>query len=199
MSLSARPDIDRLYLKEAGMVKNRRRLINYSIKRRMQLRLLRRVMAIVLISLGLATVLFYLYSNQEVGRSFKEFHINARNFLDFLLPAVIVSFFMGAVAASGLAIFFPHRISGPLYRVERDLKEKVGGGDLTVRFSVRKGDDMGDLADALNTMMDRLRLKMEKIQRVGEELKTLSNQEASPEKFTELTRKMEEAVKEFLL
>jgi hypothetical protein len=34
---------------------------------------------------------------------------------------------------------------------------------------------------------------------VGEELKTLSNQEASPEKFTELTRKMEEAVKEFLL
>jgi methyl-accepting chemotaxis protein len=58
---------------------------------------------------------------------------------------------------------------------------------------------VGDLADALNTMMDRLRLKMEKIQRVGEELKTLSNQEASPEKFTELTRKMEEAVKEFLL
>jgi hypothetical protein len=107
------------------MVKERRRkLINYSIKRQMQLRLLSRVMAVVLISVGLVTVIFYFYSDQELGRSFKEFHINARNFLDFLLPVVIVSFFLGVFAASGLAVFFPHRIAGPLYRLERDLKGK---------------------------------------------------------------------------
>jgi TolB-like protein len=134
------------------MVKERRKLINYSIKRQMQLRLLGRVMAVVLISLGLAAVIFYLYSDQEVGRSFKEFHVHARNFLDFLLPVVIVTFFLGVFAASGLAVFFPHRIAGPLYRLERDLKEKVGGGDLTVSFSVRKGDELRELADALNIM-----------------------------------------------
>jgi methyl-accepting chemotaxis protein len=177
------------------MVKERRKLINYSIKRQMQLRLLGRVMAVVLISLGLAAVIFYLYSDQEVGRSFKEFHVHARNFLDFLLPVVIVTFFLGVFAASGLAVFFPHRID----RLERDLKEKVGGGDLTVSFSVRKGDELRELADALNIMRERLRLKLEKIQRVSEELTTLSNQETFPEKLTELRRKMEEAIKEFRL
>jgi nitrogen fixation/metabolism regulation signal transduction histidine kinase len=181
------------------MVKERRKLINYSIKRQMQLRLLGRVMAVVLISLGLAAVIFYLYSDQEVGRSFKEFHVHARNFLDFLLPVVIVTFFLGVFAASGLAVFFPHRIAGPLYRFERDLKEKVGGGDLTVSFSVRKGDELRELADALNIMRERLRLKLEKIQRVSEELTTLSNQETFPEKLTELGSKMEEAIKEFRL
>jgi methyl-accepting chemotaxis protein len=58
---------------------------------------------------------------------------------------------------------------------------------------------MRELADALNTMIQRLRLKIEKIQRVSEELTALSNQEAFPEKFTELGRKMEGAVKEFRL
>jgi hypothetical protein len=40
---------------------------------------------------------------------------------------------------------------------------------------------------------------LEKIQRVSEELTTLSNQETFPEKLTELGSKMEEAIKEFRL
>lgn len=181
------------------MFKERRRLINYSIKRQMQLRLLFSVMAVSLLSLGLATAIFYFYSDQELGRSFKEFHVNARNFLDFLLPVVIVAFLLGFLVAGGLAVFFPHRIAGPLYRVEKDLKEKVSGGDLTVRFSIRKGDEVGDLADALNTMVEGLRLKMVKIKKVSHELATLTTQQAPVARFKELSRGLEEAVKEFRL
>lgn len=181
------------------MVKERRRRVNYSIKRQMQLRLLVRVMTIVLISLGLATLFFYIYADQEVGGSFKQFHINARIFLDFLLPAVIVSFFMGVIAATGLAVFFPHRIAGPLFRIERDLEERVGGGDLTVKFVVRKGDEMVELVKSINTMIERLSFKMGRVRRVSEELTSLSQKEATVEKFAELSRKLEGAVREFKL
>ncbi len=181
------------------MVKERRKSINFTIKRRMQLRLLVRVMAVVLVSLGLVTVFFYLYADQEVGGSFKQFHINARIFLDFLLPAVIVAFFMGLIAAIGLAVFIPHKIAGPLYRIEKDLEDKVGSGDLTVNFTMRKGDEVGDLVGSINVMIERLRIKMGEVQGLTEELKSLSQKEASLDEFAELAGKLEGAVKEFKL
>jgi methyl-accepting chemotaxis protein len=106
---------------------------------------------------------------------------------------------MGVIAATGLAVFFLHRIAGPLYRIERDLEERVGGGDFTVKFVVRKGDEMVELVKSINNMIEKLSFKMGKILRVSEELTSLSQKEAPVEKFAELSRKLEGAVREFKL
>ncbi|MBI5875009.1 MAG: HAMP domain-containing protein [Deltaproteobacteria bacterium] len=147
---------------------------------------------------------FYFYSNQEIGQSFKQFHIQARSFLDLLLPAIIIALAIGIVMAFVMAVFFPHRIAGPLYRMERELKERVGDGDLTVKFSLRKGDEVGELADALNIMIEKLKLKIGKIKAASDELVSLSGNankggEEHIKKLSELTKKIEEAVKEFRL
>lgn len=186
------------------MSKNRRSVINYSIKRQMQIRLLLRVMLIALIAAGLTAVFFYFYSNQEIGQSFKQFHIHARSFLDLLLPAVIIALVIGIVIAFVIALFFPHRIAGPLYRMERELKERVGEGDLTVKFSLRKGDEIIELADALNIMIEKLKLKIGRIKAASDELASLSGNvnkggEEHVKKLSELTKKIQEAVKEFRL
>lgn len=184
-------------------MKNRRSVINYSIKKQMQLRLLVRVMLIALIATGIAAAFFYFYSNQEIGQSFKQFHIHARSFLDFLLPAIVVALIIGIVIAFGMAIFFPHRIAGPLYRMEKELKEKVGEGDLTVRFSVRNGDEVGELADALNIMVEKLRLRLGKIKTASDELAVCSNNvnkgDAHLKKILDAQKRLEDAVKEFQL
>lgn len=186
------------------MSKNRRSVINYSIKRQMQFRLLARVMFIALIAAGLTSVFFYFYSNQEIGQSFKQFHVHARSFLDLLLPAVVVALAIGVVMAFVIALFFPHRIAGPLYRIERELKERVGDGDFTVKFSLRKGDEVGELADALNIMIEKLKLKIVKIKIASDELASISDNvnkggEEHIKKLSELAKKMQEAVKEFRL
>lgn len=184
-------------------MKNRRSVINYSIKKQMQVRLLVRVMLIALIATGIAAAFFYFYSNQEIGQSFKQFHIHARSFLDFLLPAIVVALIIGIVIAFGMAIFFPHRIAGPLYRMERELKEKVGEGDLTVRFSVRNGDEVGELADALNIMVEKLRLRLGRIKTASDELAVCSNNvnkgDAHLKKILDAQKRLEDAVKEFQL
>lgn len=184
-------------------MKNRRSVINYSIKKQMQFRLLVRVMLIALIATGIAAAFFYFYSNQEIGQSFKQFHIHARSFLDFLLPAIVVALIIGIVIAFGMAIFFPHRIAGPLYRMERELKEKVGEGDLTVRFSVRNGDEVGELADALNIMVEKLRLRLGRIKTASDELAVCSNNvnkgDAHLKKILDAQKRLEDAVKEFQL
>ncbi|MBI5560781.1 MAG: methyl-accepting chemotaxis protein, partial [Deltaproteobacteria bacterium] len=152
-------------------MKNRRRKLNYAIKREMQLRLLLSVMVIVLVAVGLTSGFFYFLSNREVGQTYRQFHVNAKNFLEILLPGVIIAFVLGIISATGMAVFFPHRIAGPLHRMENDLKEKLGEGNLTVRFSVRKGDEVGELAAALNITVDKLREKIERIGAATEELK----------------------------
>ncbi len=185
------------------MVKNRRSVINYSIKRQMQIRLLLRVMVIALLAAGLTSIFFYVYSSQEVGQSFKQFHVNARTFLDFLFPFIIMALVAGTVTALGVALFFPHRIAGPLYRIERDIKEKVANGDFTVKFSVRKGDEVRELADALNTMVEKLRLKLCEIKSASDELLRLSSgaerDDAVLQRFQDVARRIEGTVREFKL
>lgn len=183
--------------------KIRRSIINYSIKRQMQIRLLVNVMVIALIATALTSAIFYFYSNQEIGQSLKQFHVHARSFLDFLFPAIIIALIVGIVIAFGIAVFFPHKIAGPLYRIERDVKEKIGEGNLSVRFSLRKGDEVGELADALNVMVEKLKLKIGKIKTAADDLslqaRNLNKGDESLRKIIEIAKRLEEAVREFKL
>ncbi|MCR4286886.1 MAG: methyl-accepting chemotaxis protein [Deltaproteobacteria bacterium] len=182
---------------------NRRRSVNFSIKREMQLRLLLRVMLIVVVAIGLSGVFFYFYSRQSVGHSFKQFHIQATTFLDFLLPVVIIALVTGVVTALILTVFFPHKIAGPLYRMERLIKDEVGNGNLTVKFTVRNGDELQDLADALNIMQDRLKDKVGMINEAAQALQhkahEMAKKDPSAAEVAELAQRLKEALKGFRL
>ncbi|NOZ69801.1 MAG: hypothetical protein GXP46_11300, partial [Deferribacteres bacterium] len=99
--------------------RNRRKKINFSVKRQMQMRLFFRVISIAAAGIGLMAVIFYLYSYREISGSYRQFHIQAQNFLDYLLPAVILSLSAAIVLAAAITVFFPHKIAGPLYRIEK--------------------------------------------------------------------------------
>ncbi len=179
----------------------RRRSINYSIKRQFQFRVLLRIMVIVFITVGINGLVFYLFSNQEIGNSLQKFHVQARSFLDILLPVIIASLVLGTIAAFVISLYFPHRIAGPLYRIEKDIRDKLSEGNLSVNFAVRKNDDLGELAESLNLMEARLRSKVDRIRSASKELSAYAeglNSETEPIRhIKELARKVEESVKEF--
>jgi hypothetical protein len=81
---------------------NRRKTINYSVKRNMQIRLFLKVLSISLIGIALMAVIFYLYSNREINENYRQFHIHAQNFLDYLLPAVALSVLAAVFSAAAL-------------------------------------------------------------------------------------------------
>lgn len=178
---------------------NRRKLVNFSIKRRMQVRLLAGLMLVVLVSVGLTSAVFYFFSSQEVGETYRQFHVNAKNFLEFLLPGVIIAFAIGLLSAVMVGVFIPHRIAGPLYRIERDIKDKVGDGNLKAKFSVRNGDEVGELAEALNIMVDKLRIKVGRVKQASEEVARTSKQSEGNNEIRRAAEKLEEAVKEFTI
>ena len=181
------------------MKKDRRKKINFSVKREMQLRLLLKILTIVSIGIGLMGLIFYIYSNREIGNSYRQFHITAKNFLDYLMPAVIISLVIGFLASIGITIFFPHKIAGPLYRIERDLREKVGAGDLRVKFILRKGDEVQDLADAINTTIEQLREKIERVNDVVDRIDGAIKNKADDDELEKLVRELKEAINVFKL
>ncbi|HHN64593.1 MAG TPA: methyl-accepting chemotaxis protein [Nitrospirae bacterium] len=180
-------------------MRNRRKKINFSVKREMQLRLLLKILSIVTIGIGIMGLIFYFYSNREIGQTYRQFHVTARNFLDYLLPAVIISLVLGFVASIAITIFFPHKIAGPLYRIERDLREKVGEGDLSVRFILRKGDEVQDLADAINTTLEKLGAKIEGVNNAVERIEVAIRNKADDREIERLVKELKDALDVFKL
>lgn len=55
-----------------------------------------------------------------------------------------------------VSIRFSHRIVGPLPKIY-DILRKVGKGDLSQRLTLRKADELVNLADVINEMIDNLK------------------------------------------
>jgi methyl-accepting chemotaxis protein len=180
-------------------MKDRRKKINFSVKREMQLRLLLKILSIVTIGIGIMGLIFYFYSNREIGNTYRQFHVTAKNFLDYLLPVVIISLVVGFLASIVITIFFPHKIVGPLYRIERDLKKKVGDGDLSVKFILRKGDEVQELADAVNITIDKLKEKIECVNHAVDRIDGAIKNKVDDEELERLVKELKETVNVFKL
>lgn len=54
-----------------------------------------------------------------------------------------------------IGIMASHKIAGPVYRMIQFL-DNLSGGDYRQRLKLRKGDELQDLADAINRLIDKL-------------------------------------------
>ena len=75
---------------------------------------------------------------------------------------VYVAFFLCLAASVPLlfygALVFSHRIAGPLPKIYKAL-EDIGGGNFDVRLTLRKNDELKELAESINRMAERLKQK----------------------------------------
>jgi methyl-accepting chemotaxis protein len=183
---------------------SRKKFFNFSIKRKLQLRMLVKIWSIIFASLFLTGIIFYFYSDISVGKSYRLFHVKAQNFLDFLLPVLLTGFFASLILGILAALFFPHAIAGPLYRIESQLID-IGRGNLNKEFKIREGDDVKDLADSVNVMIRELRNKLKRIDDISGHIGELIEHgkgEAHDEtlkKIKAADKKLQQAVKEFKL
>ena len=157
----------------------KRKLLNFSIKRDMQFKMIGKIFLLLFVSLLLSGLIFYLFANQEITSSFQMFHVKARNFLDFLLPVVISSFLISLVVGVIGSLFFPKPIAGGVYRIEQDLQKVIKQGDLTVKITLREGDQVSTLAEQINTLLSDFRGKFARIDRQIEQLKSSLAAEAA--------------------
>ncbi len=82
------------------------------------------------------------------------------NLTDIMLPLILGVQLIGLALVAVIAIYFSHKIAGPIYRLEQ-LSKVIGTGDLSVRVKVRQDDEFQELADEMDHMVASLREKVQ--------------------------------------
>jgi methyl-accepting chemotaxis protein len=143
--------------------KYKRKTLNFSIKREMQMIMIGKICLLIFISLLISSLIFYFFADREITNSFQMFHIKARNFLDFLMPAVLGAFILSLALGVIGSLFFPKPIAGGIYRIEQDVQKAVSQGELTVEIKLRQGDQVTSLAEEVNGLLRDYRGRMARI------------------------------------
>jgi len=101
-----------------------------------------------------------------------------------------------------LGLLFSHKIAGPLYRIEKTIYE-IAKGNLGLKISLRKGDELWDLADTINSMTENFnnsigsnKEDLLRIQKDMDEIKkAISTQPCDPQKITSSIDNLQAKVK----
>jgi methyl-accepting chemotaxis protein len=133
--------------------KSRRR--KYFLSKSAQPRLLLGVALLFLILIIIGGGLFYILANKELSAEYYKAHSTLRHVMENLLPWLLLVNLVGLAVVLFLAIFYTHRIAGPTYRIQQDLR-KIGQGILTTRVRTRKKDQLKELESEINKMTEEL-------------------------------------------
>ena len=115
----------------------KRRRKKYFLSGSIQPRLLLGFAVLVFILVVIAGGLFYVLANRELSSEYYKAHSTLRYVMQNLLPWLLLVNLAGILVTLFLAVFYTHRIAGPAYRIQQDLR-KIGQGVLTTRVKTRR-------------------------------------------------------------
>ncbi len=141
-------------------IRNRKQ---YFVQRGMQLRFARFVILLAFASAVLTGAAIFLTTFMLMGEKLADVYPQAR--LVVIFQSVYFWALMSLLAAVPFifwgSIVFSHRIAGPLPKIYQALKN-IGDGNYDVKLTLRKRDELRDLADHINEMASKLRQRNDK-------------------------------------
>lgn len=173
---------------------------NFFVKKDYQAKFILKFCLIILVGSIISTGLVLLFSLGTLTSSFDHSRLVVTNTATAILPTVIltniVTLILISVATIAVVLFISHKIAGPLFRFEKELKE-IGEGDLTKSIRLRKNDQITDMAENLNTMTANLHEKVLAIQTgVTQALESASKQNA-PQGLIEELKNLQKSIQEY--
>jgi len=161
---------------------------HYFVKKDFQFRFILKFCLIVLIGAIISTSLLFLFSQGTLTSSFQQSRLSIKNTALAILPAVIytnlITLGLIALATIAVTLFVSHRIAGPMFRFEKELKA-IEEGDLTKDIRLREKDQITDMAATLNNTIASLHEKVLDIQTGVEHLIESASKQKAPEGLVE--------------
>jgi len=133
---------------------------NYYIKKEFQRSFILKFLSLVIIGVIISGAIVYFMSGSTLTTTFSNSRLAIKNTAEYIFPTVLLSsvsvLIIIGMAAIVMTLFVSHKIAGPLYRIGKDIEE-LSAGDLNVRFTLRGGDEIKELAEKLDSMVRSLR------------------------------------------
>lgn len=171
---------------------------HYFIKKGFQFKFILKFCLIILIGVIISTGLLFLFSQGTLTSSFHQSRLVIKNTALAILPAVIytnlITLGLITLATIIVTVFISHKIAGPMFRFEKDLEE-IGAGDLTKNVTLRKKDQITDMAESLNKMIGSLHEKVFTIQTDVEHLLESASKQNAPKLLIEGLNHLKQEIK----
>jgi len=127
----------------------------YIIKKGLQFRYIGIVLGLVIITSLLIGYTVFITGWTLLGQKLAAVYPQAR--LIYVFKATNLALIRNIILISPLifilALLSSHRIAGPVYRIEKSLDE-IAKGNLSLDIKLRRGDELQDLAEIINTMRE---------------------------------------------
>lgn len=148
---------------------------NYFIDKSFQAGFILKFCAIVIVSSLIIAGLTFVFSQGSTTVAIENTKVQVRQTQDFIFPIVtrillIVSIF-SAFSVGAVSLFVSHKISGPLFRIKREV-DILCQGDFKRDFNLRGDDQLQELAKSLNLMSKYLRNNQNQLKSKMSELKS---------------------------
>jgi len=171
---------------------------HYFVKKGFQLGFILKFCLLVLLGVVISTGLLLLFSQDTLTSSFQQSRLVIRNTALAILPAAVltnlITLGLISLATIFVTLFISHKLAGPLFRFEKELKQ-ICEGDLTRDIKLRKKDQITDMAEGLNKMTASLREKVLTIRTGVAQLLQIASQQEAPidliEGLNDLQQKIE--------
>ncbi|MBN1353106.1 MAG: hypothetical protein JW994_00355 [Candidatus Omnitrophica bacterium] len=129
----------------------------YFVRKKFQLRYIGIILGAVLLSAAISGYTIYYSAWTMLGDSLAKVYPQGRlvAIFNYVNIKVAVNLFFVLMLCTGIGILTSHKIAGPIYRMIKFLDGMVAG-DYSQRIHLRKGDELQDVADAINRLAEKL-------------------------------------------
>lgn len=131
----------------------------FFIDKNFQTKFILKFCAIVIVSSLLIAGLLLFLSRDSTTVTIENTNVLVKKTADFILPmliqTIVVVLAFSSIAVIIVTLFTSHKISGPLYRLKREV-EALSKGDFKRNFNIRGNDQLQEFSQALKEMCDSL-------------------------------------------
>ncbi len=122
-----------------------------------------------------------------------------QHFVTEFWPRLMVLVFVNVIIVFIVSVMYSHQTAGPAYKLEKSIK-RITEGDLTFEVSLRRNDNLKELAVALNDLLKKFRETLAKAKTLSDDIAVKLDSVESDEKFRQLAMnaaELSELIKQF--
>lgn len=100
-------------------------------------------------------------------------------------PRLLVLVLVNVIIVFMVSVIYSHQTAGPAYKLEKSIK-RIIDGDLTFQVSLRRNDNLKELASALNELLDKFRTTLNKAKSLTDDISNKLGEVKDNEKYSQL-------------
>lgn len=109
------------------------------------------------------------------------------DFIEAYWARLIILVFVNVIIVFMVSVMYSHQTAGPAYKLEKSIK-RITDGDLTFQVSLRRNDNLKELATALNELLNKFRTTLSQAKTLADGIDDKLGAMKNDEKYAQIVK-----------